>query len=124
MKIVSCDTIAAISTVIGEGGIGIVRISGPESFKIAEKIFRPKTKKKFNELKNRTLYLGNIVDSKNDIIDEVLLAIFKAPYTYTREDMVEINCHGGLTAQKRILGLVLDQGARMAEPGEFTKRAF
>jgi tRNA modification GTPase len=124
MKIDSCDTIAAISTAIGEGGIGIVRLSGPESINIAQRVFRAKVKKDFQEFKNRTLYLGNIVDSKNEIIDEVLLAIFKAPYTYTREDMVEINCHGGLVAQKRILGLVLDQGARMAEPGEFTKRAF
>lgn len=124
MKIESFDTIAAISTAIGEGGIGIVRISGPESFNIAERIFMPKQKKPLRELNNRTLYLGNIVDSKNETIDEVLLAVFKAPYTYTREDMVEINCHGGLAAQKRILGLVLDNGARIAEPGEFTKRAF
>lgn len=124
MKIDSRDTIAAISTAIGEGGIGIVRISGPESFKIAKKVFRPKIKKELYEFKNRTLYLGNIVDSENKIIDEVLLAIFKAPYTYTREEMVEINCHGGLIAQKSVLSLVLDNGARMAEPGEFTKRAF
>lgn len=124
MKIVSYDTIAAISTAIGEGGIGIVRISGPESFKIAERVFRPKIKQHLYEFKNRTLYLGNIVNSENEIIDEVLLAVFKAPYTYTKEDMVEINCHGGLIAQKNVLGLVLDNGARMAEPGEFTKRAF
>ncbi len=120
----SCETIAAISTAIGEGGIGIVRISGPRTFEIAEKIFKPRINKSLFEFKNRTLYLGDIVDSNNEIIDEVLLAIFKAPHTYTREDMVEINCHGGLVAQKRILALVLDNGARLAEPGEFTKRAF
>lgn len=120
----NCETIAAISTPIGEGGIGIVRMSGPKSLDIAQKIFRPKVKRPFCDLKNRTLYLGNIIDSKGEIIDEVLLAIFKAPYTYTREDMVEINCHGGLASQKRILSCILDMGARLAEPGEFTKRAF
>ncbi len=120
----NCETIAAISTPMGEGGIGIVRMSGSKSLDIAQKIFRPKGKRPFCDLKNRTLYLGNIIDSKGEIIDEVLLAIFKAPYTYTREDMVEINCHGGLASQKRILSCILDMGARLAEPGEFTKRAF
>lgn len=125
MKIVEgSDTIAAISTAIGEGGIGIVRISGPKSFSIAKQIFKSKQKESIKEFNNRRLYLGNIVDFNNEIIDEVLLAFFKAPHTYTREDMVEINCHGGLAAQKRILRLVLDAGARIAEPGEFTKRAF
>lgn len=125
MKVLDNDTIAAISTAIGEGGIGIVRISGPESFKIAEKIFQPaKTSDRLPKFKNRKLYLGNIINPQNQIIDEVLLAIFKAPYTYTKENMVEINCHGGFTAQKNVLALVLDSGARMAEPGEFTKRAF
>jgi len=118
------DTIAAISTAIGEGGIGIVRISGPKSFDIAKQIFIPKQNKIINDFKNRRLYLGNIVDYNNKIIDEVLIVFFKAPHTYTREDMVEINCHGGLAAQKKILRLVLDAGARIAEPGEFTKRAF
>jgi len=125
MKIIeSSDTIAAISTAIGEGGIGIVRMSGPKSFEIAKKIFKPKQGKNVNDYQNRRLYLGNIVDFDNEIIDEVLIAFFKAPHTYTREDMVEINCHGGLAAQRKILQLVLDSGARMAEPGEFTKRAF
>ncbi|NLZ53577.1 MAG: tRNA uridine-5-carboxymethylaminomethyl(34) synthesis GTPase MnmE [Thermoanaerobacteraceae bacterium] len=124
MKIVeSSDTIAAISTAIGEGGIGIVRISGPKSFDIAKHIFKSR-QKIVKEFKNRKLYLGNIVDFNNEIVDEVLIAFFKAPHTYTREDMVEINCHGGLAAQKRVLRLVLDAGARIAEPGEFTKRAF
>ena len=119
------DTIVAISTPIGEGGIGIVRLSGPGSISIVSKIFKPHTKKRFEEFKNRTLYLGHIVDSENDeIVDEVLLALFRHPHTYTRENMVEINCHGGLIAQKRILGLAIEHGARVAEPGEFTKRAF
>lgn len=119
------DTIAAISTAIGEGGIGIVRISGPQSFRIVQKVFQTKVKKDFREFINRTLYLGYIIEPENgEVVDEVLLAVFKAPYTYTREDMVEINCHGGLVAQKRILSIVLNQGARLAEPGEFTKIAF
>lgn len=117
------DTIAAISTAIGEGGIGIVRISGPKSFDIAKKIFKPR-QKNIKEFESRKLYLGNIVDFNNEVVDEVLISFFKSPHTYTREDMVEINCHGGMAAQKKILRLVLDAGARIAEPGEFTKRAF
>ena len=117
------DTIAAISTAIGEGGIGIVRISGPKSFDIAKKIFKPR-QKNIKEFESRKLYLGNIVDFNNEVVDEVLISFFKEPHTYTREDMVEINCHGGMAAQKKILRLVLDAGARIAEPGEFTKRAF
>lgn len=121
----SNDTIAAISTALGEGGIGIVRLSGPESFNIAQKVFKPQKKKSFEEFKNRTLYLGHIIEPESgEIIDEVLVSFFKGPYTYTREDMVEINCHGGLVAQRRILAVVLNQGAKIAEPGEFTKRAF
>jgi tRNA modification GTPase len=121
----SNDTIAAISTALGEGGIGIVRLSGPESFSIAQKVFKPQKKKSFEEFKNRTLYLGHIIEPESgEIIDEVLVSFFKGPYTYTREDMVEINCHGGLVAQRRILAVVLNQGAKIAEPGEFTKRAF
>lgn len=119
------DTIAAISTAMGEGGIGIVRLSGEKSLEIAEKIFIPKTEKKIKDFKSRVLYLGNVIDPESkQKVDEVLLAIFKAPYTYTREDMVEINCHGGLTAQREVLRLALKNGARLAEPGEFTKRAF
>ena len=92
----SNDTIAAISTALGEGGIGIVRLSGPESFNIAQKVFKPQKKKSFEEFKNRTLYLGHIIEPESgEIIDEVLVSFFKGPYTYTREDMVEINCHGG-----------------------------
>jgi hypothetical protein len=118
------DTIAAISTPIGEGGIGIVRISGDESEQIAQKLFVPK-KRDIRHFNERTLYLGNIIDPESgDIVDEVLLSIFRSPKTYTREDMVEINCHGGMIAQRRVLELVIKSGARIAEPGEFTKRAF
>ncbi|MDN5312692.1 MAG: tRNA modification GTPase [Thermoanaerobacteraceae bacterium] len=117
------DTIAAISTPLGEGGIGIVRISGEKSFDIARRIFSPKSEIK--NIKSRYLYLGQIIDPEEGYaIDEVLTAFFKAPNTYTREDMVEINCHGGMTAQRKILELTIRYGARVAEPGEFTKRAF
>ncbi|WP_041424279.1 tRNA uridine-5-carboxymethylaminomethyl(34) synthesis GTPase MnmE [Thermosediminibacter oceani] len=119
------DTIAAISTPLGEGSIGIVRISGEDSFRIASEIFRPKKNIDPSEMKPRTMYLGSIVDpGSGEVIDEVLLVKYKAPFTYTRENMVEINCHGGFTVQRRILEVVLGRGARVAEPGEFTKRAF
>ncbi|MGB9976608.1 tRNA uridine-5-carboxymethylaminomethyl(34) synthesis GTPase MnmE [Thermovenabulum sp.] len=119
------DTIAAISTPMGEGGIGIIRISGEESFKIAKKLFYPKSKISFEEMKPRTMYLGNIYDDEEKyVVDEVLLVKFKAPNSYTTEDMVEIHSHGGFTAVRKILNLVLRNGARLAQPGEFTKRAF
>lgn len=119
------DTIAAISTPIGEGGIGIVRLSGDRSFQVAKKIFKPRSKRDIDKFENRKLYLGNIVDPEtHEVIDEVLIVFFKAPHTYTREDMVEINCHGGLMAQKKILDLTLRDEVRIADPGEFTKRAF
>lgn len=118
------DTIAAISTPLGEGGIGIIRISGADAFRIADKIFVPR-KIKPSDMKPRTMYLGDIIDPETkDTIDEVLVVKYKAPHTYTREDMVEINSHGGFTVQSRILEVVLACGARMAQPGEFTKRAF
>lgn len=117
------DTIAAISTPIGEGGIGIVRISGKESIDILEKIFNPFSKKNVKNIKTHTINYGNIhFDGK--IIDEVLVSIMKAPNTYTKEDIVEINCHGGFLITHEILELVLKKGARHAEQGEFTKRAF
>lgn len=123
MRVKDEDTIAAISTPLGEGGIGIVRISGEKSFDIARRIFSPKSEIK--NIKSRYLYLGQIIDPEEGYaIDEVLTAFFKAPNTYTREDMVEINCHGGMTAQRKILELTIRYGARVAEPGEFTKRAF
>lgn len=114
-------TIAAISTPAGLGGIGIVRISGEDALKIAKKVFRPK---KNREYKSHTIRYGYIVDDKNNIIDEVLVSYFKAPNTYTGEDICEINCHGGTISTKKILELVLKNGAVMAEAGEFTKKAF
>lgn len=114
-------TIAAISTPIGHGGIGIVRVSGDEALKIIEKVFVPKNKGKF---KPYTLKFGNIIDEQENILDQVLISFFKAPRTYTGEDICEVNCHGGLIVTKQILDLLLRNGAYMAEPGEFTKRAF
>jgi tRNA modification GTPase len=117
------DTIAAVSTPYGVGGIGIVRISGPGAEGIARTLFRPK--KHRDRLRSHTLYYGHILPPGSDEpVDEVLLTVMRAPNTYTREDMVEIHCHGGPLAVRRILESVLDQGARLAEPGEFTRRAF
>ncbi|NCO68250.1 MAG: tRNA uridine-5-carboxymethylaminomethyl(34) synthesis GTPase MnmE [Nitrospirae bacterium CG_4_10_14_0_8_um_filter_41_23] len=119
------DTIAAISTPLGEGGIGIVRLSGKDSIKIAEKIFISPKNKSLNNSKSHRIIYGYIKDPKTDKeIDEVLITIMRSPYSYTREDVVEINCHGGMTALRKTLELILKQGARLAEPGEFTKRAF
>ena len=117
------DTIAAISTAMGESGIGIVRLSGKESINICNNIFIGNKKKQLKDAKNRELVYGYIVDGEEKI-DEVLIAFMKGPYTYTREDMVEIYCHGGIVPVKRILELVLKSGARLADRGEFTKRAF
>lgn len=114
-------TIAAISTPIGHGGIGIVRVSGDDALKIIEKVFVPKHKGKF---KPYTLKFGNIIDEQGNVLDQVLISYFKAPKTYTGEDICEVNCHGGLIVTKQILDLLLKNGASMAEPGEFTKRAF
>ena len=116
------DTIAAISTPRGEGGISIVRMSGQDSLNILEKIFRAKSKK-VSELKNYSINYGHIIDNEH-IVDEVLVSIMKAPNTYTREDIVEINCHGGFLVTEQVLQVVLKNGARIAEIGEFTKRAF
>ncbi len=119
------DTIAAIATAPGEAGIGIVRISGEKSIDIIDKIFRSKEGKKLSQYKPRRITYGYIIDpDKGEKIDEVLVSYMKAPNTYTREDIVEINCHGGMISVKKILGLVLKSGARIANPGEFTKRAF
>ena len=121
------ETIAAISTAIGNGGIGIIRMSGKESFKILEKIFKNSKGEKLdlNKIKGYTIQYGTIVDSKtNEKIDEVLVSFFKNPKSYTREDMCEINSHGGMIIEKQILEQCLKNGAILAEPGEFTKRAF
>lgn len=117
------DTIAGISTPRGEGGIGIIRISGTEAFEILEKIFVPKSKKKISELKNFSINYGHIVD-REEVVDEVMVSIMKSPNTYTKEDIVEINCHGGFVITEKVLEVVLKNGARIAEAGEFTRRAF
>lgn len=117
------DTIAAISTPRGEGGIGIVRISGDSAIEIAEKIFRPISGKKVSELRNFSINYGHIYDG-DTMIDEVMVSVMKAPKTYTKEDIIEINCHGGLVVTEKILETVLKYGARLSEPGEFTRRAF
>jgi len=117
------ETIAAISTPFGESGIGIVRISGPLAEPIAQKLFKPK--KNHSYLISHHFNYGEIIDTqKGTPIDEVLLVLMKSPKTYTREDIVEIHCHGGYLILQKVLELVLKQGARMAQPGEFTKRAF
>lgn len=118
------DTIVAISTPIGEGGIGIVRISGRNAIKIADKIFVSRDKNKPSKFKSHTIHHGHVVDSKKRKIDETLLTVMKAPKTYTKEDVIEINCHGGIVVIRKTLELAVRNGARLAEPGEFTKRAF
>ncbi|HBC91633.1 MAG TPA: tRNA uridine-5-carboxymethylaminomethyl(34) synthesis GTPase MnmE [Pelotomaculum sp.] len=117
------DTIAAIATPLGEGGIGIVRVSGPEAVEIAKPIFRAKNKN-WTAAGSHRLFYGHIVDRAGVVVDEALLSYMQAPHTYTREDVVEINCHGGIVPLRRVLELVLGCGARLAEPGEFSKRAF
>ena len=118
------DTIAAISTGMTNSGIGIIRISGSEAFDVADRIFQPcKGTKKVSEMKSHTVHYGKIV-SKGTVIDEVLLTVMKAPNTYTKENIVEINCHGGVVVVNKIMEIALENGARPAEPGEFTKRAF
>ncbi|MBN1354596.1 MAG: tRNA uridine-5-carboxymethylaminomethyl(34) synthesis GTPase MnmE [Candidatus Omnitrophica bacterium] len=143
------DTIAAVSTPVGEGGIGIVRLSGKKALTIADKIFVSKEKSKPSSYKTHTMRYGHIVRhqspvaratrrkdkidiitshesrvASHEIIDEVILTVMRAPKSYTREDVVEINCHGGIICLRKVLDLVLSTGARLAEPGEFTKRAF
>jgi len=117
------DTIAAVSTPFGKAGIGIIRVSGPRAEEIAKKIFRPGNP--FLALESHRLYLGQITDpSSGQMIDEVLLSFMKAPHSYTKEDVVEINSHSGHTLLSKILQIIVEQGARMARPGEFTFRAF
>ncbi|MBR0598427.1 tRNA uridine-5-carboxymethylaminomethyl(34) synthesis GTPase MnmE [Clostridiales bacterium BAD-6] len=119
------DTIAAIATAYGEGGIGIIRISGPEAKSILDKLFIPKNLEITEHIANRRLYYGNVVDkAKNQRIDEVLAVFMNGPRTYTAEDVAEIYCHGSIISLRKILDLALQHGARLAEKGEFTKRAF
>jgi tRNA modification GTPase len=119
------DTIAAIATPLGEGGLAVLRISGADTLAVADKIFMPEGKKpvKPSAALTHTIHFGKIVrDGK--VIDEVLLAVMRAPRTFTREDTVEISCHGGILPAKLALDAILANGARLAEPGEFTRRAF
>lgn len=118
------DTIAAVSTPPGEGAIGIVRLSGEEALQVADKVYQAGTKK-LVDVASHTIHYGHIRDPKtSEMIDEVMVSVMRSPKTFTREDVVEINCHGGITSVNQVLQIVLQNGARLAEPGEFTKRAF
>ncbi|WP_160726005.1 tRNA uridine-5-carboxymethylaminomethyl(34) synthesis GTPase MnmE [Bacillus sp. USDA818B3_A] len=119
------DTIAAISTPMGEGAIAIVRLSGDEAIQIADKLFRGVGGKKLLGAASHTIHYGHLLDPKSgEVIEEVMVSVMKGPKTFTKEDVVEINCHGGIVSVNRVLQHVLKYGARLAEPGEFTKRAF
>lgn len=118
------DTIAAIATAPGEAGIGIIRLSGSVAIDILDKVFRGKKSKSALDIPSRVVSYGHIVDENGNVIDEVLAIIMRKPSSYTKEDVVEIHCHGGIIPVRRIMELVLKSGAVMAEPGEFTKRAF
>ena len=117
------DTIAAIATALSPSGIGIIRISGEEAFEVANRIFKAKSGKSILEMASHTVHYGHIYDG-DEIIDEVMVLLMKAPNSFTMEDTVEIDCHGGVYVMNRILQTVLKNGARLSEPGEFTKRAF
>lgn len=119
------DTIAAVATPISTASIGIIRISGEKAIQIADKIFISKKNKSLKDIASHTINYGHIVDYKNNLtVDEVLVSIMKAPNSFTKEDVIEINAHGGILVVQKILSMVLREGARLAEPGEFTKRAF
>ncbi|CAI6324086.1 tRNA uridine-5-carboxymethylaminomethyl(34) synthesis GTPase MnmE [Bacillus subtilis] len=119
------DTIAAISTPMGEGAIAIVRLSGPEAIQIADRIYKGPKGKTLSSVESHTIHYGHIVDRPSDrVVEEVMVSVLKAPRTFTREDVIEINCHGGIVTVNQVLQLALREGARLAEPGEFTKRAF
>ena len=118
------DTIAAISTAVSESGIGIIRISGKDAFAVTDRVYRSKGRvKKLSDQPSHTIHYGYICDG-DEVVDEVLVMLMRGPRSFTAEDTAEINCHGGVYAMKRILETVLKNGARPAEPGEFTKRAF
>lgn len=120
----TADTIAAITTPLGESGIGAVRISGPGAYAVGDKIFKSKSEVPLKERRDRSIQYGTIVDENGTCIDEVLALIMKGPHSYTAEDVLEIQCHGGREVLESILQLILRSGARMANPGEFTERAF
>ncbi|HDB5297644.1 TPA: tRNA uridine-5-carboxymethylaminomethyl(34) synthesis GTPase MnmE [Staphylococcus aureus] len=117
------DTITSISTPMGEGAIGIVRLSGPQAVEIADKLY--KGKHLLNDVPSHTINYGHIIDPESkEVVEEIMVSVLRAPKTFTREDIIEINCHGGILTINRVLELTMTYGARMAEPGEFTKRAF
>jgi tRNA modification GTPase len=119
------DTIAAVATSLGEGGIAIIRVSGSNALQIVSKIFKGKNDKDIKDIKSYTMRYGFIYDiEKNEVVDEVIVSFMKGPKSFTAEDTIEINCHGGIVATNRVLEEVIKAGARIAEPGEFTKRAF
>ena len=118
------DTIAAIATALGEGGIAIIRVSGDKALEIVDKIFRPVNGKDMFSMKPYTMRYGHIIDENEEVIDEVIVSFMKGPRSFTAEDTVEINCHGGVISTNTVLQEVIKAGARLAEPGEFTKRAF
>lgn len=121
---IKTETIAAVATAMSESGIGIIRISGEDAIVIADKIYRTKNgKQKLKEFKSHTIHYGFIID-EGEVLDEVMISVMKSPRSYTMEDTVEINCHGGILMLNRVLEAVIKSGARLAEPGEFTKRAF
>jgi len=125
MSSMEFDTIAAISTPMGEGAIAIVRLSGEEAIPIADRLYRAKNGRRLEEVSSHTIHYGYVVDTTtNETVEEVMVSVMRGPKTFTREDVVEINCHGGIVSVNRVLQLVLANGARLAEPGEFTKRAF
>lgn len=118
------DTIAAIATSLGEGGIAIVRVSGDKALQIVSKIFKGRNERTIDDIKTYTMRYGYIIDENNEHIDEVIVSFMKGPRSFTAEDTIEINCHGGVVATNKILEQVIKNGARLADPGEFTKRAF
>ena len=119
------DTIAAVATALSNSGISIIRVSGSEAVSVVDKIYVDRNHNKIlKDMKSHTIRYGFIVNEKNEIIDEVMVSYMKGPKSFTAEDTVEINCHGGILVTNRILELVIKNGARLAEPGEFTKRAF
>ncbi len=118
------DTICAVSTAPGQGGIGIIRVSGRDAIEISSQVFRSRTGLALADAMTHTIHYGHVVDASGEIIDEALVSIMRAPTTYTREDVVEINCHGGMMPLWRTVAVLVASGARQAEPGEFTKRAF
>jgi tRNA modification GTPase len=125
VKKVEFDTIAAISTPLGEGAIAIVRLSGDDAVQIANQLFRGVNGKLLTEVASHTIHYGHLLDPQNgQVVEEVMVSVMKGPKTFTKEDVVEINCHGGIVSVNRVLQHVLKNGARIAEPGEFTKRAF